>query len=462
MDIRVIKSGYENGLFISALLLLAQQAGAAGLFIESFENDTQFTVSSGLFSDGGFDYLGLTSGNYGGGAAPSGLKTYTGFSGSFLSGMDLDGEGATLPVDITWSNIDISGHDNLEFSGLFAEAFDAPGDIDFDDFLVVSYAIDGGPYQTLVDFRLDVAEPDNFNGIFREDTNGDNRGEGAMLSDNASNFTKSIAGTGNSLDLRLTARVNAGDEDFAVDTFAINGTPTVVETLFNESFENDDQFTVSSGFFSDGGFDYLGLSSGDYGGDPAPSGVKPYTGFSDSFLTGMDLDGEGATLPVDITWSNIDISGFKNLQFSGLFAEWFDSPGDIDFDDFLELSYAIDGGAFQSLLDFRLDEDEPDNFNGIFREDTDGDNRGDGDMLGGNAENFFKTISGTGDSLDLRLTVRVNAGDEDFAIDTFRIKGVRTDTAIVPEPSSLAMVVAGLALSSRLTRRRNNKVRGHG
>ena len=423
-----------------ALFCVSPSAFAVDVLNETFNDSAKFTTSSGLFSDGAFDYLGLSdglSGDFGAGSIPSGLKGYGGFTGSFLSGMDLDGEGAALPVVIEWNGLNINGLQNLEFSGDFAEFFDAPGDIDFDDFILVEARIDGGAYIKLIEFRLDELEPDNFNGIFSEDTDGDGRGDGAALGSMATNFAKPISGSGTTLDLRLTVRLNAGDEDFGVDNFRVVGVEAGADPLI-ENFDNDSQFSVSSiGFFSDGDFDFLGIANGaggdDFGGGTSPVGLKGYNSFVGGFLTGMDLDGEGAALPIEITWSGLNISGLANLEFSGDFAEFFDAPGDIDFDDFIRVEASIDGGAYMTVVEFRLDEAESDNFNGVFREDTNLDGRGEGTLLSGVPTTVTKLIPGSGSSMKLRLVVRLNAGDEDFAVDNFRVTGVRAGAAPLDE-----------------------------
>nr|MBX2828042.1 HYR domain-containing protein [Flavobacteriaceae bacterium] len=190
---------------------------------ETFDSNAGFTTSDAFFSDGFSDYFGLAVvDDYNGDAVPANLKAYTGFSGGFLAGMDLDGEGATIPITVDWTGLDITGLSSLMFSGEFAEFFDSPGDIDGTDFILVEFQIDGGGYQNLLAFE---ANGDQVNEVFAEDTNFDGFGDGTILTNAAQAFSKSITGSGTTLDLRLTLRVNSGDEDFAVDTFVITGTP---------------------------------------------------------------------------------------------------------------------------------------------------------------------------------------------------------------------------------------------
>lgn len=205
------------------------------------------------------------------------------------------------------------------------------------------------------------------------------------------------------------------------------------DILLNETFDSSAGFTTSTPFFADTFGDFFGLTTAPT--DVAPGG-KAYTGFSGSYLTGMDLDGEGATLPVTVTWT-VDITGYTDLEFSGLFAEFFDSPGDIDPTDDISLTATIDGGTTQTILDFD-GADFSSTVNGIFRLD------GTGTALGSIAELFAAPIAGTGDELVLTLSVDVNSGDEDFAVDTFVVTGV------IPEPASLALVgLGGLAMLGR-------------
>ncbi|MCA9923957.1 MAG: lamin tail domain-containing protein, partial [Anaerolineales bacterium] len=206
-----------------------------------------------------------------------------------------------------------------------------------------------------------------------------------------------------------------------------------IQTPLDEPFNDSSQFTTSTTFFSDAGvssgFDFFGISDGagggDFGGDPMPVGVKAYTGLTGSFLTGMDMDGEGATLPITLDWTGVNISGLTSLEFSGDFAEFFDTPGDIDDLDFIKVQYQIDGAGYVDLIWFSgadfTSTSGP--FNGFFREDTDFNGVGDGITLGDAAQTFTKSIAGTGSTLDLRMIVTVDSGDEDFAVDNFKISG---------------------------------------
>ena len=215
--------------------------------------------------------------------------------------------------------------------------------------------------------------------------------------------------------------------------------------VLNETFDNNSGFTTSTPFFSDGGGDFFGLAIvDDFNGEPTPTGLKAYTGFAGGFMTGMDMDAEGASLPITIEWNGLDIDGLTDLMFSGEFAEFFDSPGDIDDLDFIRVEYQIDGGGYQNLIWFEgadFTSGTPPVFNGIFREDTDFDGEGDGLALNDAAQVFTKTIAGTGTLLDLRLTVTVDSGDEDFAVDTFVITGTVNDTTppVITCPADINM-----------------------
>ena len=90
---------------------------------------------------------------------------------------------------------------------------------------------------------------------------------------------------------------------------------------------------------------------------------------------------------------------------------------------FIEVN--IDGGGYQRILQFAASDTELDSQPS---RDTDLDGVGDGSPLTPVFASFNANIPGTGNSLDLRITVRnLNAGDEDIAFDYFRIE---TPTAV--------------------------------
>ena len=129
---------------------------------EAFDDQTGFLGGIDFFSDGAFDFFGIfdpsgTNTDFGGDLDPDAgfLARYTGFDGSFVVANDLDGEGGPSLVSFDWVNIDITGLTNLEFTGMFAEAFANDGNDDWDDteFLHVQVRIDGGAFVTVLAFE---------------------------------------------------------------------------------------------------------------------------------------------------------------------------------------------------------------------------------------------------------------------------------------------------------------------
>ena len=196
-----------------------------------------------------------------------------------------------------------------------------------------------------------------------------------------------------------------------------------------ETFDDESQFSKSSGFFVSGGglqyfgiYDPLGVNS-DFDGailPPDPTFMANYTGFTGPFLVGQDLDATFANPDtVTLEWLDIDVTDLKNVSFSGLFASVPDAGAGPDADDFILVEVSIDGGAFVSLLDFRAD--GPD---GEFRLDTNGDGVGDGVQLTSGAQSFSADIISFGaTSIDLRFTASSISPHEDFAVDDFIVSG---------------------------------------
>ena len=420
---------------------------ATTLHEEDFETDgngTRYTTSVAEFSDGSGDYFTRTDGTDIGS-----FVNYSALSGAaYFAAQDLDGEGGPTTVSLTLAPIDITGATDLTFTGLFAEdaASDGAQDWDADALVYVEASIDGGAWVKVLQFASGGAT-NTQPGL---DTDFDGIADGPALSDAFTGYSAAIAGTGGSLSLRVTIEnLDAGDEDIAFDLLRVTGETASTEVVaLNETFDSGAGFTTSTPFFSDGFGDYFGIAgtASDFGDGTAPSALKGYTGADGNYLTGMDLDGEGASLPVTAEWTGIDISGLSGLTFQGSFAEFFDDPGDIDAGDLLTVEARIDGGDWQTLIAFVGADfsSTSGGFNGNFRQDTDLDGTGDGAVLTDAFQQFTAAIAGTGSTMDLRFTASVDAGDEDFAVDNFRVLGTSGGEA---SPAVIARGGDGLAVS---------------
>lgn len=204
---------------VTALLLLRFSAQAVDVLFEDFEDATvTYTTSIAEFTDANFDFFTRTNGSN----INSGAYQVSGKDGEFFfAAMDINGEGATLPVTMNFDGLDISGLTNLEFSGLFAEDGDgANQDWDDSDLVHVDYQVDGGGYKNLLHFE---STSTGFNAVPAVDTDFDGVGDGTQLTDTFVEFTASIPETGTTLDLRITFDLDAGDEDIAMDNIRITG-----------------------------------------------------------------------------------------------------------------------------------------------------------------------------------------------------------------------------------------------
>ena len=210
-------------------LVAANSANAATLLFEDFEDATVgYTTSVPEFTDGSGDFFIRTDGS-----AHGAFVEYSGIQGtSYFAGMDLDGEGASLPLELNFTGINIAGYSDLSFSGFFAEDDEADNeDWDTSDFVHIDYQIDGGGFQDLLHFES-IPDGDAFNAVPALDTDFDGDGDGTQLTDSFALFMAAIAGSGNTLDLRFTFQLNAGDEDFALDNISVTGTPVPLPAAF--------------------------------------------------------------------------------------------------------------------------------------------------------------------------------------------------------------------------------------
>ena len=194
------------------------------------------------------------------------------------------------------------------------------------------------------------------------------------------------------------------------------------DTLWTETFETDGQGTryVSTGEFLDSTEDYYGRHSNS-------ETDRNYTsGEGDYWWGGQDQNDAGTGPGYDEctnTFAGIDVSGFSDLVFSGLFAEQrpeASAADDIDDNDYIYVQYQLDGKGWQDLLWFCNDGSQ---YNATFLVDTNFDGIGEGSRLETAFADFSVAVSGTGTLLDLRVIANVDSGDEDWAMDNLRLEG---------------------------------------
>ena len=151
------------------------------------------------------------------------------------------------------------------------------------------------------------------------------------------------------------------------------------------------------------------------------NGASSVSGFGgDWVFGGSDIDGEGATLPVNIVFDDIDISDKSKLLFKVIIAEDDDgSNEDWDASDYVRFYYDIDNSGSWSNLMFIENDGTTNNTAPGIDSDFDGDN--DGTLITATFVLFEKYISGTGSTIDIKIEWKLNAGDEDLYIDNLAL-----------------------------------------
>lgn len=215
-------------------------------------------------------------------------------------------------------------------------------------------------------------------------------------------------------------------------TFGALGAAQAVDVLV-ESFETDGQNTryVSSPEFNEGSSDHWGRTDGLNIGNVS----GPYASFEGVyFWAGEDVDDTGAhpgngSATQTIEFTGIDISGLQDLNFSALFAAGnANGPGSSGYDntDGIVVQYKIDGGAYSNGMCFSY-ENHGDTSNEPIALDADCQNFADDitgvGRLGSQLTEYGFNIVETGSSLDVLISVSLNSGSEELAIDHIVIAG---------------------------------------
>ncbi|NNE25914.1 MAG: hypothetical protein HKN09_03660, partial [Saprospiraceae bacterium] len=191
------------------------------------------------------DYWGRVNGNteeyfltnVGTGLIANTQDPYDGFNGNFYyAGEDLDDTGGTIGnpdgsaiKELSITGINITGGTNLVFKALLAVGDDdgcTASEFDSGDYIRFYYTIDGGVEQTGICFAAALNCPGGGNTanepLFDDpDCNGDGIDGSVMYTSTFAEFQYTIPSVGSSLDLRVEARMNSGDEEIAFDFFRV-------------------------------------------------------------------------------------------------------------------------------------------------------------------------------------------------------------------------------------------------
>ncbi|MBN1117241.1 MAG: lamin tail domain-containing protein [Bacteroidales bacterium] len=202
--------------------------------------------------------------------------------------------------------------------------------------------------------------------------------------------------------------------------FAVSQTP--IYTLDFETYTGS-EYATSEVEFSDGFNDFFLRTDG----SDISSNVEFGNIQGTYYFAAMDIDGEGATLPLELNINDIDISGVLSLSFSIMLAEDDDGTNqDWDNNDSVHIQYDIDNsGIFTDLIWIRNSGTLSGNpLTTNTAPSIDADFNGIGDSLvfvTSDFTEFTADIVGTGSTLDIKIIFSLNAGDEDIAIDNIQI-----------------------------------------
>ena len=220
-------NAYANGEFVMAVLWTEdfEDAGGATSQVGVTRSAQQHASANGTFDPADAADFSFRSNQTEGATL---TNPFTNLQGSYAwMAHDVDGipgfTGSDTDV-LNWAGIDITGQTNLTFSGFFGASSIAGigfGSWDDQDFISIEVQIDGGGFTEILRFEGNVA---GNVGDLAVDTNGDGLGDGTSLTEALALFSNiAIAGTGTTLDLRITFEADGGQEELAFDQFQISG-----------------------------------------------------------------------------------------------------------------------------------------------------------------------------------------------------------------------------------------------
>lgn len=238
-----------------------------------------------------------------------------------------------------------------------------------------------------------------------------------------------------------------------LSSFSVNAVDVLVESF--ETNGNGTRYQASVEF-SDSDDDYFQRTDG----SDIETVTSTYFGFDGTFFWAaedVDDDGGNGLTPQTVEFTDLDITNLDNLVFTGLFAAGNENlPGASNYDaaDFVRVEYRIDGSGndpYQPGVCFGFERDS-DDFNEPFGLDADCDGESDGPAgrLGVEMAQHGFNINAVGSTLDLRISVSVDAASEEFAFDNFIITGdifsgdnPPVVTSTVPDDQSVGFDASG-------------------
>jgi len=239
----------------------------------------------------------------------------------------------------------------------------------------------------------------------------------------------------------------------------LSASPTRAAVIQTESFETEGEGTryTSNIEFKDLAANsfFLRSNNAQTSGQNIPNGIfagsqdrrynvvgGPFTGLDGTWAWAADnVDGsDGAKpIPASVTLNTVNVSLYTNLVFTGLFGAVL-----ADADDFMRLSYSLNGGAYVKGLYFAAT-NATGNSQG-FALDTNNDTVGDpgvGDvnLLGVALKQFSFSIPNA-NTVQIKVEVSANSSNDEFGFDFFQITG----TSLIPEPTIVTLLGVGLTI----------------
>lgn len=324
---------------------------------------------------------------------------------------------------VTFEGIDISELTGfLKISADLAVMEVSPSVWEPDTYVHIDYQVDGEGYQPAIWVDRDGTLP-AIDILFEE------FGTGTKIDSLFNTFSRHFEVSGDSLDLRITySGMNAQGIDLAIDNIKVEEVTEVAKTIpYSLEFDTDLNglhYTTSMEECADGTEIYFGQISSE--SNVLTEGDVDLIGFGARAFTESPCNSSDGIETIFIT--DIDISSItENLKLildagKDLSVDWEES-------DFLHIDYQIDGGGYQNAIWFEANAQNDDilrdyNFDGV----------ADSTQLDYFLKEYSQVLSGSGSTLDLRITVSLNGADKYVFFDNLKVE----ETSEEPEAEPVA------------------------